>query len=109
MNQPPDVQFCGTHSSVQRWRLSPNGSWTGPAVSDRRTGKPNKPRYGRDPYPEYPLFSSEVHLGGRLLPERSVRSCGVVEAKIAGQSGAQLRTVGVVSQINVFVLHRAPQ
>src|SRR6185295_20110151 len=109
MNQPPDVPFCGSDSSVGGWRSCPDDRWTRCAVSDRRTEKPNKPRSGPDPYPDYPPFSSEVHLGGRLLAERLVRSFGVVETKIAGQPRTQLRTVGVVSQINVFVLHRAPQ
>ena len=73
---------------IAKWQLD-NGR---PFQTDAQRSR-YKLMLGTGPLPYYPLFSSEVHLGGRLLAERLVRSCGVVEAKIADQAGAQLRSV----------------
>src|SRR3974377_1887247 len=109
MNQPPDVLFGRSHFFLPRCRSWANHRGGAPALSGRRSHLPYSERSRPDPYPDYPPFSSEVNLGGSLFAKRLVRSCGVVEAKVAGQPRAQFASVGVVAQVNVFVLHRAPQ
>ena len=61
------------------------------------------------PYPNIPPLSPKVHLGRGPFAKSLMRSLGVVEPEIPAQPPAHLCTVGVIPQIDVFVLHRASQ
>lgn len=106
MDEPPAFCFRGG-SPLLGWRSWPNIHGGEPVLSDRRSQLPYTPRSRLRPY-SGPPFSPEVHLGGRALAKPLVRSLGVVEAEIAAQAPTHLRSVGIVPQIDVFVLHRAP-